>query len=293
MKIIVRALCLVLVAWLPAAQAANLTGTSSIVYQNAHYVFRNFNNATGYVRLNNGFTILAGQSAALDTFITVSGAIDLRTTGSLDLRSDVYLASAITFSTGGYINGRTNTIHLGDDVTLPTDSVFQFVSNTVIDGNNQNGLIFQPHAQILLETNVSLTLKNMTIRTTRNAPAIPFVRCFDQKGHVTLDNVVLELADNFTFDTGRLFFRNDVRVTGTGDFIYQSVMQSYVLSRSLLTFDPGTTLYYYPNSTSKDLIQLQDKSSVLFLKGSGTSLQTTHTGMRLTKGRLWLDNKVT
>ncbi|MBY0352871.1 WD40 repeat domain-containing protein [Candidatus Babeliales bacterium] len=293
MKTIIRALCLVLVAWLPAAQAANLTGTASIVYQNAHYVFRNLNNATGYVRLNNGFTILAGQSAALDTFITVSGAIDLRTTGSLDLRSDLYLASNITFSTGGYINGRSNTIHLGDDVTLPTDSVFQFVSNTVIDGNNQNALIFAPHAQLLLESRVSLTLKNMTIKTTRNSPNIPIIRCFDQKGHVTLDNVTLELADDFPFRKGRIFFRNDVRFTGTSCFIYQSVMQSYVSSRSLLTFDSGTTLYYFPSSTDKDLIQLADKSSVLLLKGSGTTLQTTNTGMRLTKGRFWLDNKVT
>ncbi|MBY0352870.1 hypothetical protein K2W90_00720 [Candidatus Babeliales bacterium] len=293
MKIIIRALCVVLVAWLPAAHAANLTGTSSIVYQNAHYVFRNLNNATGYVRLNNGFTILAGQTAALDTFITVSGAIDLRTTGSLDLRSDVYLASNITFSTGGVINGRTNAIHLGDDVSLPSDSVFRFISNTIIDGNNQNALIFQPHAQLLLESRVSLTLKNMTIRTTRNSPHIPIINCFDQRGHVTLDNVTLELADDFPFRAGRLFFRNDVRFTGTSCFTYQSCMESSIMSRSSLMFDPGMTFYYYPSSDRKDLIQLTDKSSSIVLKGSGTTLQSTNTGLRLTKGRLFLDNKVT
>lgn len=276
-----------------AVKAANLTGTSTPVYQNAHYVFRNFNNATGYVRLNNGFTILAGQSAALDTFITVSGAIDLRTTGSIDLRSDLYLASNITFSTGGYINGRTNTIHLGDDITLPTNSIFQIVSDTIIDGRNKNALIFQPHAQLLLASNVSLTLKNMTIKNTRNSPNIPILRCFDQKGDITLDNVTLELVDDFSFRTGRLFFNNDVRFTGTSRFIYQSWMQSYVMPQSLLTFDPGMTLYYHPSSTNQDLIQLVDQSSTLFIRGSISTLQTTHTGMRLTKGNLWFDNKVT
>ncbi|MBX9831118.1 hypothetical protein K2X40_04120 [Candidatus Babeliales bacterium] len=271
---------------------ANLTGTSSLVYQNAHYVFRNFNNATGFVRLNNGFTILAGQSATLDTFMTVSSGMDLRTTGSLALLSDLYFGTNITFSSGGRINARNNTIHLGTKTTLQQDSVWQIISNAIIDGHG-NTLIFEPHVQLLLESNVSVTLKNMYIQTTRNSPNIPIIRCFDQKGHVTLDNVTFDLADDFPFRTGRMFFYNDVRFTGTMDFIYQSVMQSYVAPQSLLTFDPGTTLYYYPSSTNQDLIQLQDKSSGIYLKGSATTLQTTHTGMRLTKGRLWMDNKVT
>ncbi|MBY0352899.1 WD40 repeat domain-containing protein [Candidatus Babeliales bacterium] len=279
--------------WLPARlQAANLTGTSTLVYQNAHYVFRNFDSCTGFVRLNNGFTILAGLSATLDTFITVSSGMDLRTTGSLNVRSDLYFGTNVTFSSGGRINGRTNTIHLGTKTTLAQDSIWQFISSGTIDGHG-NTLIFSPHAQLLLESNVSLTLKNMYIQTTRNSPNIPIIRCFDQKGHVTLDNVTLDLADDFPFRTGRMFFYNDVRFTGTSCFVYQSVMQSYVAPQSLLTFDPGTTLYYYPSSTNKDLIQLQDKSSGIYLKGSATTLQTTHTGMRLTKGRLWMDNKVT
>ncbi|MBY0353685.1 hypothetical protein K2W90_04955 [Candidatus Babeliales bacterium] len=283
---------LVLLALCPElAQATSLNGTASIVYQDKHYVFRNFNTAKGYVRLNNGFTILAGQSAALDTFYTVSGSIDLRTTGSLDLRGDLYLDSKLTWSSSGKIYGRGNTIHLGGSLSLPTDTIVEFIDNTIIDGHGHT-LTLGAHAQLLLASDVSLTLKNMTIQTTRNSSNIPIIRCFDQKGHVTLDNVELALADDFAFRTGRMFCFNDVRFTGTSQFIYQSVMQSYVAPKSLLTFDPGTTLYYYPSTTDKDLLQLNDKSSGIYLKGSGTTLQTTFTGMRLTKGRLWLDNKI-
>ncbi|MBY0352884.1 WD40 repeat domain-containing protein [Candidatus Babeliales bacterium] len=272
--------------------ATSLNGTASIVYQDKHYVFRNFNTAKGYVRLNNGFTILAGQSAGLDTFVTVSGAIDLRTTGSLDLRGDLFLDAHVTWSSSGKIYGRGNTIHLGGPLNLPADTILQFIDDTIIDGDG-HALTLGAHAQLLLASDVSLTLKNMTIQTTRNSAHIPIIRCFDQKGHVTLDNVELALADDFAFRTGRMFFNNDVVVTGTSCFVYQSVMQSYVVPHSLLTFDPGTTLYYYPSSTDKDLVQLQDKSSGIYLNGAATTLQTTHTGMQLTKGRFWLDNKIT
>lgn len=274
-------------------QAVSLNGTAGIVYiSNGSYVFRNFNTATGFVRLDQGFTILAGQSATLDTFMTVSGGMDLRTTGSLGLLSDLYFGTNVTFSSGGTINAHGNTIHLGSKTTLQTNSIWQFISDATIDGHG-NTLLLEPHAQLLLASNVSVTLKNMFLDTTRNSPNIPIIKCLDGTGHVTLDNVTLALADNFEFRNGRLFFNNDVRFTGTTSFIYQSPMQSYIAQNSLLTFDPNTTFYYYPSSTNRDLIQMVDQSSVLYLKGPNTTLQTTTTGMRLTKGRLWMDNQVT
>ncbi|MBX9830383.1 WD40 repeat domain-containing protein [Candidatus Babeliales bacterium] len=273
-------------------QATSLNGTVTQVYQDKHYVFRDGNTAKGYVRLNNGFTILAAASVGLDTFVTVSGAIDLRTSGQLDLRGDLFLDAHVTWSRSGNIYGRGNAIHLSGSLSLPTDTIVQFIDDTIIDGHG-HALTLGAHAQLLLASDVSLTLRNMTIQTTRNSSNIPIIRCFDQKGHVTLDNVELALADDFPFRTGRMFFKNDVVMTGTSCFIYQSVMQSYVAPQSLLTFDPGTTLYYYPSTFEKDLIQLQSKSAGIYLKGSSTTLQTTHTGMRLSKGRMWLDNKVT
>ncbi|MBX9831120.1 WD40 repeat domain-containing protein [Candidatus Babeliales bacterium] len=239
-----------------------------------------------------GFEVDAGKTLTLMTPLPVSGNIALKSTGKLVLAGDLYLNSNAYITSGGYLGGNNFSLVMSDSLVLSTLTTLQITSSLIIDGNGGT-IVFGPHAQILLESNVSLTLKNVNIQTTRNALAIPIIRCYDQKGHVTFDNVNIALTDDFAWRTGRMFFYNDVRFTGTSKFIYQSWMQSYVMPQSLLTFDPGTTLYYYPSSTDKTLLQLTDKSSGIYFKGSGTTLQTTHTGMRLTKGRLWMDNKVT
>lgn len=95
---------------------------------------------------------------------------------------------------------------------------------------------------------------------------------------------------NFDFRNGRLYFHNSVRFTGTSQFIYRSTQASYITSGALLTFDPNTTLYYYPSSTAQDLIRLVDQTSKLYLNNA--TLQTTHTGMLLSKGSLFLDNLI-
>ncbi|QQR48897.1 WD40 repeat domain-containing protein [bacterium] len=239
-----------------------------------------------------GITINAGKTLTLNTPFPISGFISLNSTGKLSLGSDIYLSSNTYLSQGGDLSGNGYSLVLSNSIVLPGLSTLKITSNTTLDGRG-NRIYLQPHAQIMVDSNVSLTIKNMTIQTTRNNPNIPIIKCLTQQGNVTLDNVTIQLADDFPFRVGRLFFNNDVTISGTSRFIYQSWMQSYVMPQSLLTFEPGTTLYYYPSSTNKDLIQLTNQSSGIYLLGSGTTLQTTLTGMRLTKGRLWLDNKVT
>ncbi|QQR48901.1 WD40 repeat domain-containing protein [bacterium] len=239
-----------------------------------------------------GIDVSAGKTLTLNTPLPINGNIGLNDSGILSLAGDLYLGSTAYLTSDGSISGNGYSLIMTNSLTLPSSSTWQIISNLLINGNGST-LFFGANAQITLASNVSLTLKNMYIQTSPNSPNIPILKCLDQKGIITLDNVTLELANDFPFRTGRLFFTNDVRFTGTSRFIYQSWMQSYVTPQSLLTFDPGTTLYYYPSSTNKDLLQLVDKSAGIYLKGSGTTLQTTNTGFRLTKGRLWMDNKIT
>lgn len=78
--------------------ATSLVGTSSIVYKNANYIFRNGDTCEGFVRLDDGFTILAGATVTFDTFITVSAGMDLRSTGNLSLFVVIYfLISTVLF----------------------------------------------------------------------------------------------------------------------------------------------------------------------------------------------------
>ncbi|MBX9831119.1 WD40 repeat domain-containing protein [Candidatus Babeliales bacterium] len=270
--------------------AINFIGNSIQIVTN-HSRFQATTTINKLILYKAGFEVDAGKTLTLMTPLPVSGNIALKSTGKLVLAGDLYLNSNAYITSGGDLAGNNFSLVLSDSLVLSTLTSLKITSSLIIDGNGGT-LIFGPHAQIVLESNVSLTLKNVNIQTTRNSSNIPIIRCFDQKGHVTFDNVTLSCADDFPFRTGRMFCFNDVCFTGTSCFIYQSWMQSYVAPQSLLTFDPGTTLYYYPSTTSKDLLQLTDKTSGIYLKGSATTLQTTFTGMSLTKGRLWLDNKV-
>lgn len=270
--------------------ATSLVGTSSIVYKNANYIFRNGDSCQGFVRLDDGFTILADATVTFDTFITVSAGMDLRSTGKLSLSSDLFFDIDSTFSSGGTINARNNTIHLGTKTTTQASSVWQFVSNATLDGHG-NTLILEAFTQFSLAEDVSVTLKNMFLKTTHNNTSIPIISCAGASSQITFDNVTLELADNFPFSTGRMFFNNDVIFTGTSQFIYQSSAACYVLPHSLVTFAPRTTFYYLPSAANKDLFRLTNKSSGLYFNNS--TLLYTDTGIRLTTGRLWFDNKIT
>ncbi|MBX9831121.1 WD40 repeat domain-containing protein [Candidatus Babeliales bacterium] len=273
------------------SNAVNFFGNNVQIVSN-HSRFQATTTINKIILYKAGFEVDAGKTLTLMTPLPVNGNIALKSTGKLVLAGDLYLGSNAYLTSEGYLGGNNFSLVMSDSLVLSTLTTLDITSSLIIDGNGGT-LVFGPHAQLLVETNVSLTLKNMHIQTTRNSPNIPIIRCFCPTGHVTFDNVTLSCADDFPFRIGRIFFSNDVRFTGTSRLVYQSVMQSYVTPQSLLTFDPGTTLYYYPSSTEKDLIQLQDKSSGIYFNGSAVTLQTTTTGVRFTKGRLWLDNKVT
>ncbi len=278
--------------------ATQYNAIAQTVATHSHFVAHSTINGKLYF-YKAGFDVSYLKTLSLNTPVPVSGNISLNSNnknvtngGTLSLGGDLYLGSNAYLTGGGFIAGNNYSLQITGSITLPSNSTWQITSNLLINGND-NTLAFGPEAQILLNPNVSVTLKNMHIKTSPTNPNIPILKCVDQTGILTLDNVTIDLANDFSFRTGRLFFNNDVRFTGTSCFIYQSWMQSYVMPQSLLTFDPGTTLYYYPSSTNQDLLKLVDESAGIYLKGSGTTLQTTLTGMRLTKGRLWLDNKVT
>ena len=67
-------------------------------------------------------------------------------------------------------------------------------------------------------------------------------------------------------------------------------MGSTIDFNSTLYVDNGATFRYAPTRVERDLLYMKDKSSRLFL--DGCTLHSTKTGMRLTRGKLLLDNNV-
>jgi DNA-binding beta-propeller fold protein YncE len=284
----------------------DFNATIGQVYCPNHVIFRGGEvPVQGFIRLNNGFTILKNASAIFDTWVPIAGGIDLRETGTLILNSPMYLGSSFTFTSGGNIVGNGHSLFLGGDLTLAGTEGYRVIhikDDLIIDGR---GSIFsiEKGAQLFVDTNVSLTLRNMTLRTAVGSVATPAVKLGSLNSYLTLDNVVLALGDDYKLAGGSLFIDNDVAVTGSSAFIYSSPFRSHIAPHSTWYFDCGTTLSIAPithtlNRTleelnrplENDFILMGDATSRLYLNGA--SLLATTTGLQLTTGTLLVDNKV-
>ncbi|MFH1254582.1 MAG: hypothetical protein V1646_04080 [bacterium] len=280
-------------------------GTSTPRYQLSNNVFYDREFARGFVRLANGFTVekkasgvgsTHGSCVFMDTCTSVSGAIDLRETNTIFLQSDLILDNGVTFSSGGNISGYDRALILNGDLTIPDGKIIHTGGRIVIDGNGHK-LILGNSAQLFVDTDATLTLRNLVLQNTRNQPGHPAVQCAASGSKLCLDDVELALADDFYFNRGQFFIHNDVAVTGTSSFVYCSTNPSHITAASVFYFNPATTLDFRPSTTgipqflAKDLLFMQDATSQLYL--NGCTLKTTMTGLRLTKGQLIFDNKVT
>jgi WD40 repeat protein len=283
-----------------------------------HYFPAGTSMVQGFVYLGGGFFLAPQAVAVMDTVQTVSGPIDLGSTGLLVLNNDLYLTHNITLTSGGYIKGnaanygQANTIFMGGDLTLASDNYGKVLHITgdwanngqsgdlIIDGCGHT-LNIGSKAQIFVDQNVTLTLRNMTIKTGPASLMNPAIQLASLGSKLALDNVMFDLGADFNFKQGQLFIHNEVAVTGTSAFVYTSPKPSYITSGATWSFETGTTFSIAPatytdqsftagTATSNNFIVLADQSSALSL--NNCSLKTTFTGARFTKGMVLFDNKV-
>jgi 6-phosphogluconolactonase (cycloisomerase 2 family) len=289
-------------------------------------VFHNNGNAwtvRGWVRFNNGFTVMPKASVLMDTLTTVSGGFDLRDTGTLILNNDLYLAHNVTLTDGGNIKGKSsttpgagaNTIFMGGDLTLASTTYARTLHITgdwcntgtsgdlIIDGGGHT-LNIGDRAQIFVDQNVTLTLRNMTIKTGPKSLFRPAIQLASPGSKLALDNVLLDLGTDYHFVQGQIFIHDEVAVTGTSAFVYNSPVPSYITSGATWSFESGTTFSVAPATftdspyladitgtvTSNNFIVLADASAALSL--DNCSFLTTFTGLRLRSGMVLFDNKV-
>jgi len=275
------------------------TNSNAIVYLNSYYRYEN-NHITfsresdpgaGFIRFNNGFTVDSNATVTLDTFITVSGQVNLNSTGKIRLLGSLFLGPNCTLASGGgQIDGMSNTVVLEGNLNLPENYILNITGDTIIDGNGSD-LYLGAWSQISIDSNVTLTLRNMTLKNSYTNYTVAPIRPAAINSRLALDNVKVRLADNFNFDQGQLFIHNDVVFSGTYRFSYNSPAHARITSNSCLYFDQNSIFDYHPSTTNTGLIEFEDVSASMHL--NGCTLQTTDTGLRLTKGQLFLDNKVT
>ncbi|KKP24891.1 MAG: WD40 repeat, subgroup [candidate division TM6 bacterium GW2011_GWF2_28_16] len=260
-----------------------------LMYQNSSAIVNHYNH---FISLNDGkFAVIGNINGPISVPTTafLNRSIDLAE-GTLTLSGDLYLSSDTVITTSGKINLNGYSIILGNDFKVPDNIDITISSSGIIDGQGHS-IILGKYSQLLLDSTVSLTYKNLTFKNSLNTIAKPAIRCLDWYSQITFDNVNFAFTDDFEFKNGQIFINDDVSYTGTGKFIYNSVRSSYILPHSSFNFMPNTYFTFAPSSTDNKLIVMQDKTSEF--KFNNSALLITHTGLRLTTGALYFDNNVT
>jgi len=171
------------------------------------------------------------------------------------------------------------------DIKLYFDSDIILTGSIIFEGScilncGRNILDITSDACITVTTGATLLLEDAIIKGLSGDN----IKCVDDVGTLQLDDIIWIQEGDFNFSNGNLKFKNDVKMMGDHTFAYQTTKTSTLLTRSTLTLDVGFTFSYDPNCNSKDLIDMEDDTSMLLLNGA--TLHTTPTGMQLTKGKL-------
>ncbi len=237
-----------------------------------------------------GFTVNPDIVLTLNTPIPVTGNINLSETGIISLTNDLYFGSNAYLTSGGIIDGNGFSLALSCTFEIPENQALHITSDTTIHGHGTT-FYLQPHARIIVDNNVTLTLKNVRLKSSRNNVTNPIIQLNGPSAQLAIMNSELALGSDFMFRDGQLFIHDDVLISGTHEFLYSSPQASYICDGAMLCFERGSTFFYCPSSSDNNLINMVSETAGMCFDGA--TLQTTHTGIRLTKGVLCLDNDVT
>jgi len=167
----------------------------------------------------------------------------------------------------------------------------------VIDGNG-NILSFSPTFTLIVGSNSSLLLKNVTLAGINGDK----LRMTDTTSTVSFQRVRMAIDDDYIFDTGCFEVLDEFIISGDHKFIYQSPCTSTIKSSlpsaetigncqagytGSLIMDTNTT-FSYDTTLSSTLIEMEDEYAK-FIFNSATLAVTS--SFQLTKGRLFFDGK--
>jgi len=165
------------------------------------------------------------------------------------------------------------------------------VQNVELDYQYDENPFYVIDFEVFAGTPSRLKLQDLTLANVKNGS----LQIKDKESKILFKDVKIFLAEDFYFDKGTFEIEGNVEVhsaTGTTPvhFIYStdSTTSSTIRPGATLHFDRNVTFSYAPNSSFNTLIELEDKSSVLSLKGA--TLYSSTVGLHLTKGTLLIDH---
>ncbi|MFH1644533.1 MAG: hypothetical protein ABIA74_05155 [bacterium] len=216
--------------------------------------------------------------------------------GLLELGIDWHLSTSTTICPqggGGRIQGNGYALILDGNLVIPPGEYLEFTNNTIIDGLGHE-LILSGSGQLIVDMNTTLSFRNVVIKSLRNIPMQPSLVMNDTSSAVSFQNTKILLGSDYTFTQGYFYIHDDVILSGTSQFIFESNQNLWINDHSTLILDLGCTFSYAPQNGSRNLISMKDQTSFLYLNGATFTApgNGVNNGIELTKGSLILDNKI-
>lgn len=181
----------------------------------------------------------------------------------------------------GMIFGDSTTIDL--DLSCDLNITWTFRGQCILKGNGQTLTLGEGGAIVVQGAGSSLFLDNIKIA----GVAGNNIRCTDDTTTISFSNVVLDMDNDYSFTKGRFDVVSRFDLKGDAIFGYATSQESTILSKATMFIDMGTTFNYAPSIANRDLIFMEDASSMLYLNGA--TLASTTTGLRLTYGTVIVD----
>lgn len=269
------------------------------------------NTMLGFSVFENGFILASSTTTCtFNALFPVAGPIRLAG-GTLYLNKDLRCSNVTRLVSVGNVWGNLYAFELAPTATtfhLPeatTTSILKFNhTNLVMNSNVQlNAPLHMRGGCKITGNGYRLTLGAAGSISVRNGSTLLLddvelfgvgstnVSCLTNNATLTLKNSILRLSQSWSFTRGSLLFLSNVAFTGTVQFNYTTPLTSTIASKAVWYLSPGMTFSYAPARPRKDLLFMNDASSILYLNGA--SLFSTMTGIKLSTGTLMVDNKVT
>ena len=181
---------------------------------------------------------------------------------------------------------------LFDNTNLVFNSDAEFIVTTTFSGNctingKGNKVYLNERGSFNVASGGQLKLQNLELV----GVAKTNLQCLAGDASVIFEDCIVTITSDYTFDTGSILFQGDVVISGTNKFIYSSSWSSTIDSNSTLIINKGATFSYAPSVAARDLMYMENDTSLLYL--DNCTLHSTTTGLRLTRGTLYIENLVT
>ncbi len=187
----------------------------------------------------------------------VSGTVDLNG-GVLTLNQDLILQDEVCLEGIGTILGSNRVLDICSSVTTLAVSngvisgiridlredilltgTLTFYGNCTISGNGHT-LTLDPHAQLIVGQNATLGLLDLDVSQVHSNN----IKCQDDSGVLSLDDVRLILSNDYVFQKGSILFQHDVYLMGNyHTFTYESNCTSTICPESTLCVRDGANFF--------------------------------------------------